>query len=172
MDSCREVESERRERVRCRPSEVVLSLVFQTREVTLEASQRPSGYGKNNTFPDCTDSPRSSVMQPNSILDVQVCAPVTDLRCALELGQLKNRIIIAVVNRDRFLLLVHEIRGCGRRYVMEGAVSQSRARLRHHCVRSKLDILRCSVRVDLRARRPTRRYWYFFLWTNPRQEHT
>ncbi len=96
-------------------------------------------------------------MEPVLVVDVQVRAPVADLCSTLKLGDLKNRVVEAVVHSDVLLLLVDKVRGGGRRNVVERTVSDSRARLRRHGVSRELDILRDSIRVDLRAWRTSRR---------------
>ncbi len=90
-------------------------------------------------------------MKPVLIINVQVRTPMADFCSTLKLADLKNRVVEAVVDGDVLLLLVDKLRGGGRRNVVEGTVSDSRARLRRHGVSRELDILRDSIRVDLRA---------------------
>ena len=96
-------------------------------------------------------------MKPVLVVNVQVRTPVANLCSALKLRDLEDGVVKAVVDCDVLLLLVHKLQSGGRRNVMEWTVRDSRPGLRRDGVGRELDVLRSSVRVDLRARRASRR---------------
>lgn len=88
------------------------------------------------------------------VLDVKVCSPMADLRCTLKLGNFEDREVKRIVDNNLLLLLVDEAFSGGGRDLVERAIGDSSASLGHNCVGRKLNILRSSVRVNLRAGRP------------------
>ena len=77
-------------------------------------------------------------MQVNLVLDVQVRAPVADLRGAFQLGDFQDRVVVGVVNGDLLLLRLQEWSVRSDRDVSERPVGDRRARLRDRVLRTIL----------------------------------
>lgn len=76
-------------------------------------------------------------MQPNIILNVQVGAPVANLRSALQLWYRHLRQVVFEVDSDAFLCACPEVIGCRRRNVVVRSICDGRTGFSSRCIKRK-----------------------------------
>lgn len=134
-----------------------LGLVVHAGELTFQPFQsqirimsinheRSEGEGRGNVL-------RPSVMQVDIVVDVQVRAPMTDLGHTLQFLDLQDGEIIAIMNRQRFLVRLDELRADRLWDVAERPIGDGRAGLGRDAIgREAVDAFRGGIRENVGAR--------------------
>jgi hypothetical protein len=91
----------------------------------------------------------------NIVLDIEIRAPMADLRRALKFGDLKNGVFIIVVHKHRLLMLRDKLLVGGGRNVVVWAIGDGCTTLGDRSIESKVsNVLGGRVRMDRRRRGP------------------
>ena len=94
---------------------------------------------------------RTGIMQPDVVLNIQICAPMANFGSALQPTDFKDRVLVLVLHANTFLLAFGKVLAGRSGYVIVWAVGQGGTGLRDGRLQSEcIDAFRCSVRMNPR----------------------